>query len=140
MSQAPARHPPRTSTIEARSSACIPKIPPEPPPQARGFLLRWGAYITFAAPEAPVTAPYRINNRGQIVVYAFAGPGTFGQGFLLAQGVRGPFTPIPFPGALGTGPSGINDRRQIVRLYATPAAPPHGQAAPMRLPMMTSGR
>ena len=105
-----------------------------------GFLLSGGVYTTFDAPSRPFTLPAGINNLGQIVVYGFAGPGTFGQGFLLARGVKGPFTPIVFPGALGTGPSGINDRRQIVGLYATPAAPPSGQASPMRLPMMMSAR
>jgi hypothetical protein len=45
-------------------------------------------------------------------------------GFLLAKGASGPFTPIDVPGAPASGATGINDRGQIVGLYANPAATP----------------
>ena len=51
-------------------------------------------------------------------------------GFLLAKGVEGPFTPIDFPGAPGTGATGINDRGQIVGIYENPDAAPDRPAEP----------
>jgi hypothetical protein len=59
-----------------------------------------------------------INNRGQIVGAAYRDPAAAaGRGFLLAQSVRGPITPINFPGAANTVVGGINDRGRIVGAY-----------------------
>jgi probable HAF family extracellular repeat protein len=89
----------------------------------RGFLLSSGRYTTFAATGAPVTFPTDINNRGQIVGTTFRDlVGTDAHGFLLAKGVKGPFTPIDVPGALGTLPRGIDDQGRIVGIYENPNA------------------
>jgi hypothetical protein len=57
-------------------------------------------------------------------------------GFVLAEGVEGPLTRIEFPGALGTLATDINDRGQIVGIYANPDAAPDRQRSPMRSPML----
>jgi uncharacterized membrane protein len=91
----------------------------------RGFLFRKGRYTTFAVPGSQATAPFDINNRGQIAGAAF--DETTGHGFLLAKGVGGPVTQIDVPGAPNTAATGLNDRGRIVgfvdlRPSAAPAA------------------
>jgi probable HAF family extracellular repeat protein len=103
-----------------------------------GFLLRDGAYTTFDAPGGKFTFPFDINDRGQIVVSAvtptpddqLAGA----RGFVLRDGVDGPFTEIAFPGAPRTLATAIDDRGRIVGLYENPNAAPaaeRGAAAVM---------
>jgi len=90
----------------------------------RGFVLERGRFQTFAAPGAAVTFPGDINNRGQIVgASARDLPAEVGQGFLLARGVDGPFTPVSVPGAPGTVAFGLNDRGQITGAYNNPNPP-----------------
>jgi probable HAF family extracellular repeat protein len=89
-----------------------------------GFLLRDGAYTTFDAPVGRFTFPFDINDRGQIVVSSVT-PAAGGQldgarGFVLRDGLNGPFTEIAFPGAPPTLATGIDDRGRIVGLYANP--------------------
>ena len=109
-------------------------------PAQRGFLLSGAVYSTFNAPDAVGTFPAGINNRDQIVGTRVDDvAGTRGQGFLLAQGARGPFTPVAFPGASVTTAFGINDRGQIVGVYANTAAP-NGKRSTMRMPMLMSRR
>jgi uncharacterized membrane protein len=87
------------------------------------------------------TIPYGINNRGQIVGTTVSDPaGTTGHGFLLANGVKGPFTSIDFPGAPTTLAFGINNLGQIVGVYENTAAAPGRRRSPMQPPMMMSGR
>ena len=106
----------------------------------RGFLLSKGVYTTFDAAGVPFTSPNGINNRGQIVGYTAPDlTQTELHGFLLANGVNGPFTPIDFPGAALTAGLDINDRGQIVGLYENPDAAPDDQQSPMQMPMMMSG-
>jgi hypothetical protein len=79
------------------------------------FVLDKGKFTGFDAP-APQDL-VRINNRGQIVGgtrEAVADEGF--RGFLRDR--RGDFTRIDFPGAAGTQPNDINDRRQIVGTYS----------------------
>jgi hypothetical protein len=87
-------------------------------PAAQGFLLDKGVYTTIAAPAASTTIPFSINNGDQIVgafsdrdqiVGRFNDPNNAAgnHGFLLDDGA---FTPIDFPGALGTVAFGINDK------------------------------
>jgi hypothetical protein len=93
----------------------------------RGFLLDNGRYTTFAAPGVLVTFPYGINNRGQIAGFTLTGydePFQGARGFLLARGVRGPFTPVDFPGAPRTLVGGLNDRGQLVGTYENPDTTP----------------
>ena len=62
----------------------------------RGFVLERGRFRTFAAPGAAITFPGDINNRGQIMgATASDLAAEVGQGFLLANGVDGPFTGSP---------------------------------------------
>lgn len=54
------------------------------------------------------------------------------RGFLLAKGVKGPFTPIEVPGAPRTFVFGLNDRGQLVGSYEDPDAPdPQPTGTPM---------
>jgi hypothetical protein len=102
-----------------------------------------GVIITIDAPDVPLTFPFGINNRGQIAGIAASDvpivEGVTVFGFLLARGADGPLTRIDFPGALGTLATDINDRAQIVGIYANPDAPPDRQPSLMRMPMMMSG-
>jgi probable HAF family extracellular repeat protein len=95
-----------------------------------GFLLRDGAYTSFDARGGGLTFPFDINDRGQIVVSSVtptADDGLAGaRGFVLRDGVDGPFTEIAFPGAPGTLATGIDDRGRIVGLYENPNAAPSG--------------
>jgi uncharacterized membrane protein len=99
-----------------------------------GFLRdKKGVVTTIDHPDAPLgTVALDINNRGQIVgATASDLAAEVGQGFLLARGVDGPFTPISFPGAPSTVAFGLNDRGQITGTYnnpsATPSTPPMGR-------------
>jgi len=91
-------------------------------------VLERGRFTFFAAPGARVTAPYDINNRGQIVGFSASDlAATAGKGFLLANGVKGPFTPVNFPGAPSTLAFGLNDRGQVTGVYNNPNPPPSPQ-------------
>ena len=100
-----------------------------------GFLLSKGVYTTFDAPGVAITFLSGINDRGQIVGFTnsdLAGTPVV-HGFLLDEGVEGPFTPIDFPGAFGgTAAFGIDDRGRIVGGYVNPDAAPDGQPSPSR--------
>jgi probable HAF family extracellular repeat protein len=113
---------------------------PIDPEILHGFLLSRGIYTTFDVRGVPLTIPFGINNRGQIAgIAASDAPiveGVTVFGFLLARGADGPLTRIDFPGALGTLATDINDRAQIVGIYANPDAAPDGQPSPMQMPMM----
>ena len=102
-----------------------------------------GGITTIDAPGVPITIPFGINNRGQIAgIAASASPivaGVTVYGFLLAKGAKGPLTRIDFPGALGTLATDINDRGQIVGIYANPDATSDRQQPPMQMPMMMRG-
>ena len=65
--------------------------------------------------------------------------GSTARGFLLANAVTGPFTPIDFPAATLTVAFDNNNRGQIVGVYAN-AATPNGQRSPMPMPMLMSRR
>jgi probable HAF family extracellular repeat protein len=87
----------------------------------RGFLLSKGRYATISAPDALTTIPSGINDRGQIVGYTADDLTLTGaHGFLLADGVNGPFTPIDGPGAPTSVALGINDQGHIVGLGQKP--------------------
>ena len=120
----------------AGASAQSPVGPPS------GFLLDRGRYSTIPDPASRVAInPFGINERGQIGGFTLSNPdGTEAHGFLLAQGIKGPFTPIDFPGAPGTIAFKINDRGQIVGVYDNTAASPSGKPSPMPMPMMMSRR
>jgi hypothetical protein len=53
---------------------------------------------------------------------------TGARGFLLAEGVDGPFTPINFPGAPKSVALGISDRGDVVGLHENPDPTPSSQA------------
>jgi probable HAF family extracellular repeat protein len=99
-----------------------------PDDAARGFLLSGGAYATFAFPGTRFTIPYGLNNRGQIVGAATSenpNLATEAQGFILARGIGGRFTPLDRPGRSTTLPFNINNRGQIVGVAVR--SPPSGQ-------------
>jgi hypothetical protein len=54
-------------------------------------------------------------------------PAAAAEGFLLASGVNGPFTPVRFPGAPSTLAIGLNDTGQITGTYNNPNAAPSPQ-------------
>jgi probable HAF family extracellular repeat protein len=96
-----------------------------------GFLWERGRLVTIDVPGALQATAEGLNDRGQVVGARFNDLDLTGaRGFLLAKGVKGPFTPISFPGAPRTLASGINDRGQIVGFYEnptfTPTPPPTG--------------
>ena len=108
-----------------------------------GFHLRHGRTTTLDAPGATATIPYDVNDRGQIAVSAFTpttdDPFAGARGFLLRDGIEGPFTEVRFPGAPRTIATGIDDRGRIVGLYENPdyqssTATPRPQ--PDRMPPM----
>jgi hypothetical protein len=91
----------------------------------KGFLLSKGRYRTIAAPGAPTTIPFGINDDGQIVGYTADDlEQTGARGFLLSEGPDGPFTPISVPGAPKTVALGISDRGDVVGLHENPDLTP----------------
>jgi hypothetical protein len=110
----------------------------EQPLTLHGFQLAKGRVTTFDAPPGPITFLPGNNNRGQVVGFgATGGVGDGGsvptvRGFLLRKGVKGPITPIAFPGAPNTLPNGINDLGQIVGGYQNPDSPPSPPGAGMQ--------
>jgi probable HAF family extracellular repeat protein len=99
-----------------------------------GLLLDRGRAVTIDAPGVALTFPLAINNRGRIVgATCTTSPCQASRGFLLRDGVDGPFTPIDVPGAPvpGTGATGINDAGVIVGLYENPNAAPSQRRAGM---------
>jgi hypothetical protein len=96
-----------------------------------GFVLDRGRFTSFDAPDVAITVPRDLNNRGQVVGYTLApteaDPLAGARGFLLAKGVKGPFTPIDVPGAPRNLVFGLNDRGQIVGVYENTAATPSPQ-------------
>jgi probable HAF family extracellular repeat protein len=107
----------------------------EQPLTFHGFQLDKGRVTTFDAPPGPLTLMLGNNNRGQVVGAGATGGVTDGgpvptvRGFLLRKGVKGPITPIAFPGAPNTLPNGINDLGQIVGGYQNPDSPPTAMSA-----------
>jgi hypothetical protein len=93
-----------------------------------GFLLRDGVYTTVDAPGAPSTLLFDVNNRGHVVGFSVAptadDPFAGARGFVLRDGVDGPFTEIAFPGAPRTIATGIDDQGRIVGVYENPGAEP----------------
>ena len=85
------------------------------------FLLDLGSFTSFDAPGGVVTWARDLNNRGQIAGFTLApteeDPLAGARGFLLAKGVKGPFTPIDVPGAPRNLVFGLNDRGQLVGAY-----------------------
>jgi uncharacterized membrane protein len=87
----------------------------------RGYVLSRGRFTTFAAPGGPVTQVFGLNNRGQITGYVAADELlNDAHGFLLADGIGGPFTPVDVPGAARTIALGISDHGQVVGGYERP--------------------
>jgi probable HAF family extracellular repeat protein len=90
---------------------------------------RRGRYTIIADP--PGTSGDRlsyetvdINNRGEIVGFYNDDQGSTTSGFLRTK--RGRFTDITVPGSVVTGPLKINDRRQVVGIYADAGGGVHG--------------
>lgn len=96
-----------------------------------GLLLDQGRFTNFDAPGVTFTVPRDLNNRGQIAGFTLApteaDPLAGAQGFLLAKGVKGPFTPIDVPGAPRSAAYGLNDGGAIVGQYENTAATPSPQ-------------
>ena len=131
---------PGTTTPITRTSNPSSTRPRTPIP---GFLLDRGRVTKFDAPTAVTeTAPSSINNHGQIAGSTLTDLATLAgaRGFLLAKGVKGPFTPIDVPGAPRTLVFGLNDRGQLVGVYENTAATPSPHATGMQpLRLMRQG-
>ncbi len=91
-----------------------------------GFVRHKGEVTTIDVPGASLTQPLGINSRGDVVgAYLEAVPGPdpyahYETGRLRGFVMRGrTFTPIDFPGGVGTKVSGINDRGEMVGYYDT---------------------
>ena len=65
-----------------------------------------------------------INNRGEIVGFYNDDRGVTTTGFLRSR--KGRFTDVNVPGSVVTGPLRINDRRQVVGIYADAGGAVHG--------------
>ena len=106
------------------------------------FLLDRGRYTTFDAPGVGATWARDINNRGQIAGFTVTpdetDPLAGARGFVLAKGVKGPYTPVDVPGAPRNLVSGLNDRAQIVGVYENTAASPSTQRDSMPMGPMSS--
>jgi probable HAF family extracellular repeat protein len=110
-----------------------------------GFHLRHGRTTTLDAPGATATIPYDVNDRGQIVVSAFTptadDPFAAARGFVLRDGIEGPFTEARFPGAPRTVATGIDDRGRIVGVYENPNYQSHSATPRPQLGLLSiSGR
>jgi probable HAF family extracellular repeat protein len=93
-----------------------------------GYLWDKGRVVTIDVPGAAFTIPSGINDRGGIVGTTTTDPMLGGaRGFLLARGVKGPFTRIDVPGAPRTQVTDINDQGTIVGRFENPAATPSPQ-------------
>ena len=91
-------HPLPTSTT-GPDLGCLPRSH-DPGTTSTALCCSGEVYTTFDAPGARSPVPLGINNRGQIVGYSASDPAFITlRGFLLRRGVKGPFTPIDFPGA-----------------------------------------
>ena len=93
--------------------------------RAPAFVLDRGRYESFEASDPTVQLfPGGINDRGVIVVSAFTptadDPSAGARGFVLRDGIEGPFTEVRFPGAPRTVATGIDDRGRIVGVYENP--------------------
>jgi probable HAF family extracellular repeat protein len=111
---------PTASAQEPPPVSCIVDSPVGPP--GPGFVLSRGKFTTIDVPGADVeTAPYGINNRGQIV----GGYDTAGvvHGFLID---RGRYKTIDFQGAARTTALRINARGQILGNYEDARGGCHG--------------
>jgi hypothetical protein len=106
---------------------------PASPGKVHGSLLSRGRHRTFDAPGGPVTFPQDVNDRGQVVCFSFDPATTSVRSFLLAKGVKGPFTPVNFPGAPMTLVAGLNDRVQLVGSYQNTRAMADPQSTGMPL-------
>jgi uncharacterized membrane protein len=96
-----------------------------------GYLWDKGRVVTIDVPGAAFTIPSGINDRGRIVGTTTTDSMLGGaRGFLLARGVKGPFTRIDVPGAPRTQVTGINDQGTIVGRSRTP--PPRRARNPRR--------
>jgi hypothetical protein len=101
--------------------SCITDSPVDP--LGPGYLLDRGEFATIDHPKAGLeTAPYGINNQGQIVG-GYDGPGFIFHGFLLD---RGRYSTFDLPGASKTTGLRINDRGQILGLYEDARGGCHG--------------
>jgi hypothetical protein len=91
-----------------------------------------GTVVTIDKPGAAATSLIDINDRGQVLGSTLAptpqDPLAEARGFLLAKGVKGPFTPIDVPGAPRNLVFGLNDRGVLVGVYENTAATPSPQA------------
>ncbi|TCC44413.1 hypothetical protein E0H75_33060 [Kribbella capetownensis] len=91
-----------------------------------------GRVTTIDAPDAKLTFPADINDRGQIAGFttdALPLPtATNIQGFVLRNGPTGPVTRIDYPGASRTIVFGLNDHGSITGVYENPT--PAGGAPP----------
>jgi hypothetical protein len=137
--QATAPRPAQPSTTAIPTSTS-PRTDTHPRTPAPAFVLDKGRFTAFDAPPGPFTFAPGNNNRGQIVGFSATGGVTDGgpiptiRGFLLRKGVKGPITPIAFPGAPNTLPNGINDLGQIVGAYQNPDIPPNPQGTSVQPP------
>jgi hypothetical protein len=110
--------------------------PPRPSPSGSTTAARSAApgrwWANTGTPPARATAARDLNNRGQVAGFTFTGLEEFAQGargFLLADGVKGQFTPIDVPGAPRNAVLGLNDRGQLVGYYENTAATASPQPA-----------
>lgn len=95
-----------------------------------GYLWDNGRVVTIDVPGDPLTTAEGIDDRGRIVGYSADDADLTGaRGYLLAEGAKGPFTPISYPGAPRTAAEGLNNRGQIVGFYENPDATPNPQLA-----------
>jgi hypothetical protein len=91
-----------------------------------------GAFTTFDVPDAALTVPFGLNDRGQIVGAALR-DGAF-HGFLLRRATSRHITSIDVSRAPATYAIDINNRGQIIGLYDNPdaIAPPSSETLARR--------
>jgi uncharacterized membrane protein len=88
-----------------------------------GFLrTRKGRFVDINVPGSELTAPFKVNDRRQVVGSYFDAAGA-SHGFLWEDG---DFQTIDVSGAAATGAIGINNRGQIVGFYIDAGGKPHG--------------